>query len=299
MKNIIIFSILLLNFSISYCQPLSNGKKEEKTMLSGVTGEATYILRQDYYLIDTTVSAPKKLGYNNNPYFGRFYFVAIVADGKFYTDKHINTPWLLDSVYAAIIAENRNYKPVLGNLAWKSISAQSFRDIDSIVNYNKVRDSSVTSNYPCAILTAPASLAGLQIDTIKQNPSDSTVWFWVAKSKNAQTAKGNVFIDTVPSVDFDAFKGKFNFVKGDYTTGNQFYSTKTLGGYIFITRASLGKLSFYLHGVIVKNREGKYIMHPIPKESLSLVSTPSLPPPPADKKENSAINKINEIKEQR
>jgi hypothetical protein len=169
--------------------------------------------------------------------------------------------------------------------------------VDSINIYNKNRDQHNGLNIPYAAMVAPAGLAGLQIDTNKQALLDTTAWFWTAKAKQAKISRGNVFIDSVPSVDFDASKGKYNTEKQTYSSGNQFYSTKTVGGFIFITRASLGKVDFYLHGVISRNKEGKYIMTPLQHNSIKIVSNTGNLSEQPDTKELKKDNKISEIKE--
>jgi hypothetical protein len=249
-------------------------KKEDKILLSAVVNNAIYVLQQDYYIMDTTAKEPKKLGLNNKRYFGRFYFIALLAEGKFYTDGTINAPWKLDSAFANLKVEGK-YKPFLGNLSYRRLDENVFRNVDSIDTYNKLRDSSYVANSRYAILTAPDSLPGLRLASFTEPLADSTAWFWSVKDPQARFYDGNVLQDTISKYDFDASKGKYDAQKQSYINSGYFYSNKTMIGFILTTKASLGKVEFFLHGLVIRNQKGKYDPMPLNTKTI-LLSAPKI-----------------------
>ena len=134
---LLIFGTCLLSISFAQKNPFFNA--DELRNVKAVAGGALYILRQDYYIVDTTLKPNKKSGLNGNNYFGRNYFLAVLADGKFYTDRNINTPWDLDAQFNTIKGLKK-YLPVLSGFAYKQIDSTSFSPVDSLAEFNKIRN---------------------------------------------------------------------------------------------------------------------------------------------------------------
>jgi hypothetical protein len=251
-------------FLIFGCIPLSiNAQKnpffnpEDLKIIKSVVGGALYILRQDFYITDTTVKPYKKSGLNGNNYFGRYYYLAVLADGKFYTDRNINSPWELDAQFNTIKGLKK-YLPVLSGFAYKQIDSTSFNSVDSIVEFNKIRNSNIDTNNLYVALSLSKSLPMLHLANNNEKLIDSTSFHWALSVKESKEFNQKKYIDTIPSIEFDLTKGKFSFDKKAYNNPGFFYSDKTIGGFVFTTKPSLGKIEYRLSGVIVRNNLGKF-----------------------------------------
>ena len=275
--------------------------KESINVFRNITSGATYILRQDYYIIDTTVKHNKKSGRNGYNYFGRFYFLAVYADGKFYTDRNINSPWELDANFKSI-KESKQYQPVLSGLAYKQIDSASFIQVDSIQEFNKIRKlNNDTSNLYVA-LTLSKNLPMLHLANNNEKLLDSTSFHWALSAKETQDFDQKKYIDSTPSVEFDLSKGKYSLDKKSYLNSGFFYNEKTIGGFVFTTKPSLGKIEYCLSGVIVRNNLGKFEAVVIKqKEAVKIEEskkeTPAKTPVDIKKEQSVEPVKITEIKD--
>jgi hypothetical protein len=139
MKKNIFIGLLIFNFNVLLAQKNPFSNPHELRNVKAVTGGALYILRQDFYIVDTTAKPNKKMGLNGKDYFGRYYFLAVLADGKFYTDRNINTAWELDAQFSTIKGLKK-YLPILGGFAYKQIDSVSFTSVDSVTEFNKIRN---------------------------------------------------------------------------------------------------------------------------------------------------------------
>lgn len=231
--------------------------QEELKNIKAVAGGALYILRQDFYIVDTTVKPNKKIGLNGNNYFGRYYYLAVLADGKFYTDRNINSPWELDAQYNTIKGLKK-YLPVLSGFAYKKIDSISFNAIDSIAEFNKIRIANIDTNNLYVTLSLSKSLPMLHLANNNEKLLDSTSFHWALSVKESKEFNQKKYIDTVPSIEFDLTKGKFSVDKKVFNNPGFFYSNKTIGGFVFTTKPSLGKIEYSLSGVIVRNNLGKF-----------------------------------------
>lgn len=258
--TIVIVSVFLVGFVSAQKNPFL--KIDENRTIKAVVNEAIYILRQDFYIIDTTSKRKIEMGLNHKDYFGRYYFVAILADGKFYTDNNINAPWKLD-VNFNNLKESKKYIPALSNLAFKRWDEKDFKQIDSLEIYNKSRKLSLNQNSRYTYLTAPDSLQCLKIASDNETLMDSTSYHWTISANEAKSFNENIFLDTIPTLDFNLSKGKYSVEKKGYVNTNFFYFEKTLGGFIFTTKASFGKLEYFLSGMILRINKGKFDMLPI------------------------------------
>jgi hypothetical protein len=233
--------------------------------------------------MDTTVKQPKKIGLNGKKYFGKYYFVAILADGKFYTERKINKPWELDSQYNESIKPQKKYKPVLGNFAYKQLDSLEFKTIDSILVFNKHRIVAEDSTMPYIALDAPSGLPSLQLANNNEKLIDTTSYYWTFNIKGLKEYNKNLYADTISSIDFDLSKGKYNSDKKTYSTPGFFYSDNTVGGFIFTTKPGLGRIDYLLNGIIFKNQSGKFEMIALKTEIKNNVTEtkekPSTPEP--------------------
>ena len=267
-------------------QGLSFTNNTDKMMLKAIADPALYILRQDYYIVDTTEKTQRRLGLNKQPFFGRTYFVALLADGKFYTENTIDSPWAVDSNFKSISGEKR-YIPVLGELAYRKIEETNFKPFDSLIVRGKKGHGVFNSISDYATLIAKDSIRGFEVAQSNEIYSDSTVWYWIACLSPSKPKHDSVSNDT-PSIQFDAVKGKYSSLKKTYTSNNFFYDEKTIGGFIFITKASFGKIQFLLHGLILRNGP-KFRFLPLDNKAMSAVEKT------ADKKASFSGLRIEEI----
>lgn len=255
-KYYLVIFICLISFN-NFAQKNPFFNSDELRNVKAVAGAALYILRQDFYIVDTTVKPNKKSGLNGNNYFGRYYFLAVLADGKFYTDRSINTPWELDAQYNTIKGLKK-YLPVLSGFAYKQIDSASFNQVDSIIEFNKIRSlNNDTSNLYVA-LSLSKNLPMLHLADNNEKLLDSTSFHWSLSVKEAKEFNQKKYIDTLPSLEFDLTKGKYSLDKKTYVNPGFFYSDKTIGGFVFTTKPSLGKIEYNLSGVIMRNNIGKF-----------------------------------------
>jgi hypothetical protein len=255
-KYFLIVFIFLISSNISAQKnPFFNS--DELKNVKAVAGGALYILRQDYYIVDTTVKPNKKSGLNGNNYFGRYYFLAVLADGKFYTDRNINKPWEQDAQFNKII-EQKKYMPVLSGFAYKQIDSTTFNSIDSLVEFNKIRNLNNDTNNLYVALNTSKNLPMLHLANNNDKLLDSTSFHWALSVKEAKEYNQKKYIDTLPSLEFDLTKGKYNLDKKAFVNPVFFYNEKTIGGFIFTTKPSLGKIEYNLSGLIVRNNLGKF-----------------------------------------
>jgi len=295
-----VFFILLLSLVTDLCFAQKNSffNTDEKKIIAAVVNDAVYVLRQDFYILDTVSKPNKKIGLNGNKFFGRYYFVAILADGKFYTDDKINSPWNLDKQFCTMI-DTKKYLPQLGNLAYKKMGEKEFKQLDSITTYNEDRSVNIDSTISYAILRSPDSFKGLALAPNNEKLLDSTSFHLCVSVQEAKEYSNNLYVDSLPSIEFDLSKGKFNLNKNAYTNTGFFYNENTIGGFIFITKPSFGKIEYFLSGIISRNKLGKFDMIAFkPKENKKKESKKETKVNQETKKqENDIPAKITEIKD--
>jgi hypothetical protein len=283
--------------AFSFAQKSTFFNPEELRNVKAVVGGALYILRQDYYIVDSTTKQPKKIGLNGNNYFGRYYFVAILADGKFYTDKNINTPWVLDAEFNTI-KSLKKYTPKLSGLAYKQIDSIDFVAIDSIEVINKNRLTGIDSNSTYAVIPTYKRLPMLQLANNIEKLWDSTSFHWLVSAKVAKELNQNKFIDTIPTLDFDLSKGKYSVEKKSYINTGFFYNENSIVGFVFTTKPSLGKIEYLLSGMIIRNKNGKFESIPIiQKETTPVTTTPKVEVEPKLEPKKDKPVRITEIKD--
>jgi hypothetical protein len=267
MKKIylLIASCLIAKMSLAQKNPFFNS--DELRTVRAVAGGALYVLRQDFYILDTTVKPNKKSGLNGNNYFGRYYFLALYADGKFYTDRNINSPWDLDAQFNTIRGLKK-YMPVLSGFAFRQIDSVSFISIDSIADFNKKRRENSDTMSLYAALSLSKNLPMLTVANNTEKLTDSTSFHWTLNVKEAREFNQKRFIDTIPSPEFDLTKGKYSLEKKSFINPGFFYGDKTIGGFVFTTKPSFGKVEYRLSGVIIKNKNGKFESVPISQTEL-------------------------------
>ena len=226
--------------------------------MTKIAGDAVYLLQQDYYITDTTVKERKRYGLNKQEYFGRFYFLSIVANGHFYVDAIINTPWKLDQNFKSISTKNK-YQAVLGKLAFSKLNQVNFQHVDSSVSFNESRNSLMNVLDEYSMIKAPDSLKSFFVI----NPNDSTIldntsWFWTASVLDTSKLNGGVLLSDQSKIEFESSKGKYQPSKKSFINNAFFYDDKTIGGFIFTTKASFGKVEYFLSGLTLK-KDGKFV----------------------------------------
>jgi hypothetical protein len=252
---LLIFGCCAITISKAQKNPFFN--TDELKNIKAVAGGALYILRQDFYIVDTTAKPNKKMGLNGKDYFGRYYFLAVLADGKFYTDRNINTAWELDAQFSTIKGLKK-YLPILGGFAYKQIDSVSFNSLDSVAEFNKIRNLDNDTINLYVALSISKNLPMLHLANNNENLLDSTSFHWALSVKEAKDFNQKKYIDTLPAPEFDLTKGKYSLAKKTYINPGFFYSDNTIGGFVFTTKPSLGKIEYNLSGIIVKNNLGKF-----------------------------------------
>ena len=106
----------------------------------------------------------------------------------------------------------------------------------------------------------------------------------------------------MPTLEFDLTKGKYSLDKKTYANPGFFYSDKTIGGFVFTTKPSLGKIEYNLSGVIMINNLGKFEAVVIKqKEAVKIEEskkeTPAKTPVEIKKEQSVEPVKITEIKD--
>ena len=296
MKKSFLFIILFFFLGILFAQKNPFYNAEELQNVKAIAGGALYILRQEYYIVDSTTKQPKKFSLNGNNYFGRFYFIAILADGKFYTDKNINTPWELDAEFNAI-KSLKKYTPKLSGLAYKQIDSVDFVAIDSIEAINKNRLTGIDSNSTYAVIPIYKRLPMLQLANNNEKLLDSTSFHWLVSAKVAKDLNQNKFIDTIPTLDFDLSKGKYSVGKKSYINNSFFYNENSIVGFVFTTKPSLGKIEYLLSGMIIRNKNGKFESIPIIQKETASPTSPKVEVEPKLEPKKDKPVRITEIKD--
>jgi hypothetical protein len=239
---LIVFFLICSHFARSQNKILFGS--DDNKLLKAVVSDAIYILRQDYYLIDSTVKRGKKYGLNNKEYFGRCYFVAIAVNNQFYVDSAIMTPWDLDSNYTKY-SSSKKYKPELSELAFRNIKEKKFSLIDKSI----LKDSPSRS-YPLLIMPSHDSLNSIELLNFSDSLLDSTAWFYVADLNYNIEKDEDSFI-------FETMKGRYSSQNDSFICNKFYYGNNTIGGFIFSTVPQFGFVKYCLSGIVKKNN-GKF-----------------------------------------
>lgn len=300
MKIIFILILVFLASNVKSQTP-TFFNKENIGVIKKITEGALYILRQDFYILDTTVKPNIKSGFNGNNYFGRYYFIGLYADGKFYTDRNINTPWELDERFNSIKGLKK-YIPVLSNFAYRQIDSSTFMNIDSLAEFNKGRLSDIDTNMLYAAIRCSVNLPMLHLAENNEKMLDSTSFHWALNVKESKEFNKMNYTDTIPSIEYDLSKGKYSLDRKAYLNSGFYYNDKTIGGFVFTTRPGLGRIDYLLSGMIVKNKLGKFESVIIQKSDQIKIDDKKnriLIKLPDDIKKNQSIpaGKITEIKD--
>jgi|GEM_PF-4991699 len=244
--RIIVTLILSIVFFSSKAQNPAFFSADENRIFGKIVNNSLYILRQDYYVIDTTIQGGKRYGLNKKDYFGRFYYTAIAINGKFIVDKSINTPWELDSNFSKYNVNNK-YKPELGELAFKRVDDKKYTLLETFdsARFNKL-------NAYCKIKYKDSiSIQSFSTYNFKDSMLiDTTAWFWLADIKPDERNED-------VNIQFESSKGKYSPAKDGFTNNKFFYSENSKAGFIFCTIPEFGAIKYYLCGVIIKI-QGKF-----------------------------------------
>lgn len=247
--------LLLIIFSLNVHAQKISFESTDNNVIQRVVGEAAFMVRQDYYIVDTTSKTEKKLGLKNQKYFGRFYFLAIVANGHFYVSPYIKSPWNQDQNFKLLSSEKK-YKPFLSDFAFKRLGDNQPFQTDSAIAKNIANTQLLNELDDFAAIKAPDSLKGLKV--IGSNDAsiiDSTSWFWVASTLSLQENDSINNITDSSVIQFETSKGRYKKSTNSFVNNSFFYNKKTIGGFIFITKPSFGKVEYFLKGIIVKKQD--------------------------------------------
>ena len=248
--------VLIITASISsHAQTLTGSLTLEPSKIHATVKDAIFLIRQDYYIKDTTDPARKALGLNKNPYFGRFYYLALNIGGCLVTDAAVRTPWIHDPNFA-MVRDSARYVPELGASSFRRLTDTAFQhkgfgSADSLSPCIDLHDSML------AVIPVP-SHPGLPLDTFPDERVDTVMWFWTLKVRGQTADRQNVFFDSIPSVGYEVQKGRFSPKIGSYVTKNYYASSSAIGGIVLSTHPSLGRMEFQAHGIIVRRPKGQF-----------------------------------------
>jgi subtilisin family serine protease len=251
--------LLLLTFTASIAShaqtTLTGNLQEEPSKIHATVKDAVFVIRQDYYIRDTTDPARKALGLNKKPYFGRFYYLALNIEGCLVTDAAVRTPWLHDPNFT-MVRDSANYVPELGASSYRRLSDTVFQNkgfgsVDTFSYFIDLHDSTL------AVISVPVH-QGLRLDTLADERADTAMWFWTLKVKGQTADRQNVYFDTIPSVGYEVQKGRYSPKLGSYVTKNYYTSSSAIGGLVLSTHPTLGRMDFQVHGIIVRKPKGKF-----------------------------------------
>ena len=241
--------------SLLEAQTIGVNMQEDASKIHATVKDAVYLIRQDYHIRDTTDPARRPMGLNRNPYFGRFYYLAMNVNGNLITDASVRTPWMQDPNFS-MVRDSAKLLPELGTTAIRRLSDTVFRNIghrlsDTIPANIELPDSSLA-------LIPVHSQSGLLPDTVADSGSDSAMWYWTLKVRGPLADRPYVAFDTVPSVGYEVQKGRYSPGTGKYVTKSYYASSNAIGGLVLSTHPSLGRMEFRVHGVIVRKPKGRF-----------------------------------------
>jgi hypothetical protein len=199
------------------------------------------VLRQDYTL---TNQKGMQYGRNGKEYFGRTYTIGVMADNKVFTNAQLLKPWEGDANYEKFKAAD-SIKPRL--------SATFARPLVKSTYVTVIPDTTAQgSDSAIAMLSSPDTTTN--IGRVRNSP-DRGGWLVVVASR-----EGFPTNDTLP-LNYTIYKAQPQFTE----TNNKGYirnmpvKENLIGGVYFISRISLGRITFIAAGILGKDKTGWYV----------------------------------------
>ena len=200
------------------------------------------ILRQDYTL---TNQKGMHYGRNGKEYFGRIYTIGVMTDNKVYTDARLLRPWEADANYDKFKAAD-SIKPRLSATYARPLTRSTYVIVipDTVVPAGA--DSSI------AALSSPDTTSN--IGRVR-NTSDRGGWLVLAASP-----AGFPTNDTLP-LNYTIYKAQPQFTEANSKgyIKNMPVKENLIGGVYFISRITLGRITFIAAGILGKDKTGWYV----------------------------------------
>jgi hypothetical protein len=199
------------------------------------------VLRQDYTL---TNQKGMQYGRNGKEYFGRTYNIGVMADNKVYTSIQLLKPWEGDANYDKFKAAD-SIKPHLSATYARPLTKPAYVTVTPDTT-GQGTDSTI------ATLTSPDTTSNIGRVL---NSQDRGGWLVVMASPAGFPTK-----DTLP-LNYTIYKAQPQFTE---TTGKGYIKNmpvkeNLIGGVYFISRISLGRITFIAAGILGKDKTGWYV----------------------------------------
>lgn len=227
---------------------------QRNTIISDAVAPALSIIRQQYRL----EHKGKFYGKNNQPYYGESYSLGIKGSNGLLLSRNVLLPWEYDPSFQHISSSGK-YSPVLYRTMQHSLK-------DSIwtqVNYEFKKTEYTTP-------VTPDSLLFRHVDSIRS--------FGLPESKNIESEDGYIVwvysrANTQDSTIIHVYLRQESFHMGDETnsnlrTLNPTNSEKIIGGLFVVPKIErAGYIELLLAGVVVKNKEDKWVLSLLAEKS--------------------------------
>jgi hypothetical protein len=200
------------------------------------------VLRQDYTL---TNQKGMQYGRNGKEYFGRTYTIGVMADNKVYTNAQLLKPWEGDPNYDKFKATD-SIKPRLGATYARPLVKSAYVTV--------IPDTASPQGSDSAIATLSSPDTASNIGRVR-NSQDRGGWLVLVASREAFSTN-----DTLP-LNYTIYKAQPQFTE----TNNKGYiknmpvKENLIGGIYFISRISLGRITFIAAGILGKDKTGWYV----------------------------------------
>ena len=262
MLYIVLFTSPLALFSQSSSGIDASFLSGDQKLVRMAVDSSLCVLRQDY-----TLSNQKGMRYGRNgkEYFGRTYSIGVMADNKIWTDDRLMRPWEEDANYDKFKTAD-SIKPHLSTTYARPLVKSAYVPVTPDTTLQGV-DSKI------AVLWSPDTTSN--IGWVRHSP-DRGGWLVVMASQEGFNTN-----DTLP-MSYTIYKAQPQFAEtgGKGYIKNMPVKENLIGGVYFISRISLGKITFIAAGILEKDKSGWYVQ---------------AFPGPADKKKPEEITPLNKL----
>ncbi len=220
------------------------------------------VLRQDYTL---TNQKGMQYGRNGKEYFGRTYSIGVMADNKVFTDARLLRPWEADANFDKFKTAD-SIKPRLNPTYARPLTKSAYVTV--------IPDTTLQgTDSTIAMLTSPDTTSNIGR---ARNSPDRGGWLVVVASPAGFSTN-----DTLP-LNYTIYKAQPQFTEtgGKGYIKNMPVKENFIGGVYFISRISLGKITFIAAGILEKDKSGWYVQ---------------AFPGPGDKKKPEDLTPLNKI----
>jgi hypothetical protein len=264
-KAIILLTVFIIVTSFQSVGQVGNLIKgfvsNDQAFIKSAVDSATFIIRQDYVLVDKTSGT--EYGSGGHTYFGRIYQVAVLSNERLYVSEVVNKPWEADSNFSPFAAIDTIIPKKTATFI-KPLNQKSYKELDDNTYYP-------LSTSELGYFNCSPSITGLMT-----SPADTADQGWVVLIQTKDGAE----INDESLLTYAIYKAEPGFNDSNYSVVKTQGNTKVLGGFFIRSSISTGMIKFIFNGIVINNNN-RWIIVPLPekKEKISTgnVLTPIKP----------------------